>query len=57
MQLDDQGHMTDPLVGRHRPVAGANGGIGLWIVNQLCDLVEVRTAPGGTTIRLHARIR
>lgn len=56
-QLDDLGHITDPLVGRHRPIAGTGGGIGLWMVNQLCDLVEVRTTPIGTTIRLHAGIR
>ena len=53
-QLDDRGHIADRLAGRHRPVAGRNGGIGLWMVNQLCDLVETRTTPDGTTIRLHA---
>jgi anti-sigma regulatory factor (Ser/Thr protein kinase) len=56
-QLDDLGHITDPLAGRQRPVAGTAGGIGLWMVNQLCDLVEVRTTARGTTIRLHAGIR
>lgn len=55
-QLEDLGHICDPLAGRHRPVAGVDGGIGLWMVNQLCDLVEVRTIPAGTTIRLHARV-
>jgi anti-sigma regulatory factor (Ser/Thr protein kinase) len=55
-QLEDPGHITDRLAGRHAPVAGTNGGIGLWMVNQLCDLVQVRTARGGTTIRLHAAL-
>jgi anti-sigma regulatory factor (Ser/Thr protein kinase) len=51
-QLEDAGHITDPLAGRHAPTPSVDGGLGLWIVNQLCDLVEVRTATGGTTIRL-----
>lgn len=54
-QLEDRGHIGDPLAGRHRPVAGVDGGLGLWMVNQLCDLVQTRTTPAGTTIRLHAR--
>jgi anti-sigma regulatory factor (Ser/Thr protein kinase) len=51
-QLEDAGHITDPLAGRHAPRPSVDGGLGLWIVNQLCDLVEVRTATSGTTIRL-----
>ena len=30
------------------------GGLGLWMVNQLCDLVEIRTSAAGTTIRVHS---
>jgi hypothetical protein len=30
------------------------GGFGLWMVNQLCDLVEVRTGEAGSTVRAHA---
>jgi anti-sigma regulatory factor (Ser/Thr protein kinase) len=55
-QLEDRGHIGDPLAGRHRPVPGVHGGLGLWMVNQLCDLVQTRTTPSGTTIRLHAHI-
>jgi hypothetical protein len=29
----------------------------LWVVHQLCDLVELRTGSTGTTIRLHFRLR
>jgi anti-sigma regulatory factor (Ser/Thr protein kinase) len=54
-QLEDEGHIADPLAGRHRPVATIHGGMGLWMVNQLCDLVEIRTRPTGTVIRLHTR--
>jgi anti-sigma regulatory factor (Ser/Thr protein kinase) len=52
-QVDDLGRITDPLVGRRRQPPDASGGHGLWFVNQVCDLVETRTGPGGTTTRLH----
>lgn len=54
-QLHDQGQITDPLAGRVRWPPDAAGGHGLWLVNQLCDLVELRTGPQGTTTRLHMR--
>jgi anti-sigma regulatory factor (Ser/Thr protein kinase) len=47
------GLITDPLVGRRRPDARRGGGLGLWIVNQLCDLVQLRSGPGGTEVRMH----
>jgi anti-sigma regulatory factor (Ser/Thr protein kinase) len=56
-QVHDSGHIGDPLAGRRRPVPGAASGNGLWVVHQLCDLAEMRTASTGTTIRLHFRIR
>ncbi len=54
-QIQDQGWITDPLAGRIRRPPDARGH-GLWAVNQLCDLVELRTGPAGTTIRLHMGI-
>ena len=33
------------------------GGRGLWIVNQLCDLVQIRSAPSGTVVRVHVHAR
>jgi anti-sigma regulatory factor (Ser/Thr protein kinase) len=50
-QVSDTGCITDPLVGLRRPLGP--GGLGLWVVNQVCDLVELRTGPRGTTIRMH----
>ena len=51
-QVDDHGWITDPLAGRlRRPPDGR--GHGLFLVNQVCDLVEMRTGPGGTTVRMH----
>jgi anti-sigma regulatory factor (Ser/Thr protein kinase) len=52
-QIEDSGHVADPLAGRRHQVTGT-GGLGLWIVNQLCDLVEVRTSAKGTMIRTHS---
>jgi anti-sigma regulatory factor (Ser/Thr protein kinase) len=56
-QIHDSGHISDPLAGRRRPLPGAANGNGLWVVYQLCDLVELRTGRTGTTIRLHIRLR
>lgn len=56
-QVQDTGHITDPLAGRRRPAANASNGHGLWVVNQLCDLVELRSGPGRTVIRLHMRLK
>jgi hypothetical protein len=27
----------------------------LWLVNQVCDLVELRSGADGTTVRMHMR--
>lgn len=52
-EVSDGGVITEPLVGGRRPDASREGGRGLWIVNQLCDLVELRSAAGGTVVRVH----
>jgi hypothetical protein len=39
-------------VGRRRPTSRQLHGRGLWLVQQLCDLVQVRTEPGGTVVRV-----
>ena len=57
-QVHDSGHITDPLAGSLPPdLSATSKGWGLWVVNQVCDLVETRTAPGGTTTRVHMRLR
>jgi anti-sigma regulatory factor (Ser/Thr protein kinase) len=53
-EVRDRGHIADPLAGRHHPSRALEGGRGLWLVNQLCDLVQVRNT-GGTVVRLHVR--
>jgi anti-sigma regulatory factor (Ser/Thr protein kinase) len=51
----DGGRITQPLVGRQRPTKDQEGGRGLWMVNQLCDLVQIRSSEAGTAVRLHLR--
>lgn len=56
-QIHDSGELSDPLAGSFLPDPGAlGGGRGLWVVNQLCDLVEIRTGPAGTTVRLRVNL-
>lgn len=56
-QVDDTGQITDPLAGRvQRDAAAAGGGRGLWVAQQVCELVEIRTSAEGTTIRLHMQL-
>ncbi|MCW3025000.1 MAG: putative signal transduction histidine kinase [Solirubrobacterales bacterium] len=52
-EVQDGGRMEPPLVGRIRPKPDANGGRGVWIANQLCDLVQIRSSPAGTVVRVH----
>ena len=52
-QVADTGHLTDPLAWHRPPSDELLGGNGLWLVNQVCDLVQARTGQAGTTIRLH----
>ncbi len=52
-QIHDEGIITDPLAGRRQPSLDASGGHGLWIVNQICDQVEIISDETGTTIQLH----
>lgn len=56
-QVDDAGQIADPLAGRLRAdPADPGGNRGLWMVQQLCDLVEIRAGAAGTSIRLHMRL-
>src|ERR1700750_418414 len=55
-QVHDEGVITDPLAGRREPSLDALGGHGLWIVNQVCDQVEMQSDETGTTIRLHMNL-
>lgn len=45
--------IPDALAGRRRPARHALSGRGLWLINQVCDLVELRSGGDGTTLRMH----
>jgi len=51
-EIRDKGHITDPLAGRVPPPMMTESGRGLLMVNYLCDLVQLKTGPTGTAIRL-----
>jgi anti-sigma regulatory factor (Ser/Thr protein kinase) len=55
-QVQDSGVITDPLAGHRLPAADSPGGKGLWLVNQLCDLVQRKSTRTGTVTRLHMRL-
>ncbi|HEX5984316.1 MAG TPA: anti-sigma factor RsbA family regulatory protein [Solirubrobacterales bacterium] len=56
-EVEDRGLIEEPLVGRLRPGIRQEGGRGLWLANQLCDLVQIRSGVQGTTVRLHVLAR
>jgi anti-sigma regulatory factor (Ser/Thr protein kinase) len=52
-EVRNRGTIQDPLVGRRQPPASAQGGAGLWIVNQVCDLVQIRSSESdGVVVRV-----
>jgi anti-sigma regulatory factor (Ser/Thr protein kinase) len=55
-EVRDEGRITAPLAGRERPRLGQVGGYGLWLANQVCDLVQVRAYAAGGVVRLHMRL-
>lgn len=52
LEVSDTGTFDDPLIGRSTPSPHQARGRGLWMVHQLCDLVQVRSTPEGTVTRL-----
>ena len=54
-EVRDAGRIEDPLVGRVEPGMEAECGRGLWLANHLCDLVQIRSLPAGSVVRLHMR--
>lgn len=56
-EVEDAGHVDDPLAGRRKPAPREPSGRGLWIVNQICDLVQLRSNGRGTVVRVHLRDR
>lgn len=55
IDVSDAGVLREPLVGRLRPGADWPGGRGLYLVNQICDLVQIRSDADGTRVRATLR--
>lgn len=56
VEVEDPGVIEEPLAGRVRPSQTQLSGRGLWLANQLCDLVQIRSGLNGTTVRLHTAL-
>jgi anti-sigma regulatory factor (Ser/Thr protein kinase) len=55
-EVSSHARIHDVMAGVRRPAADALQGRGLWLINQLCDLVELRTSGvSGTTLRMHIK--
>jgi anti-sigma regulatory factor (Ser/Thr protein kinase) len=54
-EVRDKGRFDKALGDRERPSPEVSDPRGLWLANQLCDLVQIRTLPDGTVVRLHMR--
>jgi anti-sigma regulatory factor (Ser/Thr protein kinase) len=52
-EVHDPGRIRNPLVGRVEPDRVASCGRGLWMANQLFDLVQIRSTASGAVVRLH----
>lgn len=51
-EVRDRGYIRDELVGRRRPDYKQERGRGIWLANQVSDLVQLRTGPSGTRVRI-----
>ncbi len=51
-EMRDPGPAPAPLAGRRRPAPSEPDDRGLWLANQLCDLVQVRSGGAGATVRV-----
>jgi anti-sigma regulatory factor (Ser/Thr protein kinase) len=54
-EVRDVGRIEDPLVGLRRPSPDRPSGRGLWLVNHVCDLVQIRSTVSGSAVRIHLR--
>lgn len=55
-EVRDAGRISDPLAGRRIPGPDPQESRGLWLVNHLCDLVQIRSRANGSIVRIHMDI-
>jgi anti-sigma regulatory factor (Ser/Thr protein kinase) len=56
VEIADGGTVASPLSGRVAAAVEDSSGRGLWMVNHLCDLVQLRSSAAGTTVRVHTHL-
>lgn len=56
VEVTGEGRIDDPLVDRRPPTSDSLGQRGLWLANQLCDLVQLRSLDNGVVARAHMRV-
>jgi anti-sigma regulatory factor (Ser/Thr protein kinase) len=56
-EVRNQGTFHNPLVDRERPGPDHSAPRGLWLANQVCDLVQIRTFGNETVVRLHMVVK
>jgi anti-sigma regulatory factor (Ser/Thr protein kinase) len=54
-EVADAGRFDGVLAGRIPPSLAHDHGRGLWIANQLCNLLQIRSEARGTVVRAHMR--
>jgi anti-sigma regulatory factor (Ser/Thr protein kinase) len=55
-EVQDKGHFERPSRSPALPGPDARSGRGLWLVEQLCDLVQIRASSAGTVVRVQTRL-
>jgi anti-sigma regulatory factor (Ser/Thr protein kinase) len=56
-EVRDPGRIGDAMAGRRKPPIDTAGGRGLWLITQLCDLVQIRELAAGQAIRIRVSDR
>ena len=51
-EVRDMGFIEDQLIGLRRPKLTEERGRGIWFAHQLSDLIQMRSKPSGTTVRI-----
>ena len=55
-EVRDAGHLRDIDPERELARPEQSSGRGLWLVEHLCELVEIRSSQAGTAIRVHKQL-
>ncbi len=55
-EIQDAGYIRDAVSMPRPPGRLASASRGLWITEQICDLVEIFSSPRGSQVRMHKRL-